>query len=114
MTNASPLNYSRNTGADWRKLLLRIVGALVLCAIFAGSLVLACDRFHYWDRDGFRDALESVPGVRVRGIDGFDDGPVWKVVGACVVVGDGGGREIYLRFAEPADLRHGRSLPVSG
>jgi hypothetical protein len=113
MPEAAPLNYGTTPRLNRRTTHLQLAGILTLFAIFVGAIKLACDRFYRYDHDRFRATIESIPGVRVLRVDGFDDGAVWTVVGASFTIGNKPDKIIYLRFARPSDLRTGRSLPVA-
>jgi hypothetical protein len=68
--------------------------------------------FYYHDRDAFRSTLQEIPGVRIRSLDGFDDGPGWKVVGASVSVDGVPQSVLYLMAGNGSDLSEGRHLLV--
>lgn len=68
-------------------------------------------RFYYWDRDRLRARLDVVPNVSVVGVEGFDDGPEFKVVYATISVRDRPGS--ILKFQSPTVLAGGKQVRLS-
>jgi hypothetical protein len=72
----------------------------------------AWQRFYYFDRNATKAVLEAVDGIRIDRIDGFDDGPDWKLVGASILLEGSPNKIIYLQGANSRDLRSGTHLLI--
>ena len=111
MVEQPPLGYGTTSRPTLRRLLKRSFYVCLIVGLCAAAVVYGCQRFYYYDRDSVRARLEALPGVSVDRIDGFDDGPTWKVVSATVSIkGKPGSR---LSFQSPTLLREGKHIRLS-
>jgi hypothetical protein len=102
---AAPRRFSRRALRWW-------IGGLLIALLFISVMAAAWRHFYYSDRNATNAALEAVDGIRIDRIDGFDDGPDWKLVGAGLILEASADKTIYLQGANARDLRSGKHLLI--
>ncbi len=113
MNPAVEIQYGIEPRLRRRRQVARLLLTLALVAGCVAAVRISMEKLKYRNRDGLQRELESIAGVRVVGIDGYEDAPfTWKVVQARITVGGNSAKTITLRAPGSGQLRKGEHLNV--
>lgn len=105
------IDYGTTSRPNLRLLLKWSFYVCLIAGLCVASIFYVGRRVYYYDRDAVRAHLEAMPNLSVDEIEGFDDGPDWKVAYATVSIkGKPGSR---LSFRSPIGLREGKDIRLS-
>jgi hypothetical protein len=107
------LHYGVVARSSPRRVVGRLVLALLVASAGAGGLYAAARAVYWWDYDRVNAILADGPGAKVNFVRGFDEDVTYSLIEAEVALDGSPGRTISFRAPTAYELRRGSHLRVA-